>query len=266
MPFFVSPDGVRLRYEIEGSGPLLVLHLGAGCDSDLWRAAGYVERLSKSNSCVLFDHRGHGKSDHPTSVEANHLDRYAEDVAALVGHLGHASASFFGWSNGFQVGLRAADMHPGAFDSLILFGGIPPFRTPEELARVTPERVAALREKGWWLLLDDMVAAEMSPVPRWFLDRVVATDIEPYIAWTEARPAWRWSPWEAFPRVKAPTLLLAGELEDPDDLLGDAARLMPNATRVRVPDREHINAFLYSEFVVPRVAAFLNSRNPQPAG
>ena len=266
MPFFVSPDAVRLHYEIEGSGPILVMHVGAGCSADVWREAGYVAPLSQSFQCVLFDHRGHGASDHPSSVEANHLDRYAEDVTALVGHLSHAGASFFGWSNGFQVGLRAADMHPGIFDSLILFGGIPPFRTPQELAAMTPERAAALREKGWSLLLDDMVAAEKSPVPRWFLDRVVATDIEPYIAWTEARPDWGWSHWEAFPRVKAPTLLLAGELEDPDDLLGDAARLMPKATRVHVPDREHINAFLYSEFVVPRVVEFLNSRTPQPAG
>ncbi len=266
MPYFVSTDGTRLHYELEGSGPLLVLHIGAGCDADLWRAAGYVEPLAKKYQCVLFDHRGHGRSDHPTSVEANHLDRYAQDVAALAEHLGHPRVAYFGWSNGFQVGLKAADQHPGMFDSLVLFGGIPPFRTREQLAAVTPARVAALREKGWWLLLDDMVAAEKSPVPQWFLDRVLATDIEPYIAWSGARPDWGWSHWDAFSRVNAPTLLLAGELEDPDDLLGEAARLMPDAARVRIPDREHINAFLYSEFVVPRVMEFLKSKTVQATG
>ena len=125
MPFFVSPDGVRLHYEIEGSGPVLVMHVGAGCRADVWREAGHVAPLSQSFQCVLFDHRGHGASDHPSSVEANHVDRYEEDLTALVGHLGHSGAAFFGWSNGFQVGLRAADMHPSVFDSLILFGGIP---------------------------------------------------------------------------------------------------------------------------------------------
>jgi hypothetical protein len=35
---------------------------------------------------------------------------------------------------------------------------------------------------------------------------------------------------------------------------------MPAATRVRVPEREHINAFLYSEFVVPLVMDFLATR------
>jgi pimeloyl-ACP methyl ester carboxylesterase len=266
VPFFVSTDGTRLHYELEGSGPLLLLHLGAGCDADVWRAAGYVEPLANRYQCVLFDHRGHGRSDHPTGVEANHLDRYAQDVAALVEHLGHPRASYFGWSNGFQVGLKAADQHPRMFDSLVLFGGIPPFRTREEIAAITPQRVAALRERGWWLVLDDMVAAEKTPVPQWFLDQVLATDIEPYIAWSQARPDWGWSPWDAFPRVKARTLLLAGELEDPDDLLGEAARLMPDAARIRIPDREHINAFLYSEFVVPRVVDFLSRRTVQATG
>ena len=266
MPFFVAPDGVRLHYDVEGSGPLLVLHVGAGCDADVWRAAGYVEPLAMSYACVLFDHRGHGQSDHPTSVEANHLDRYADDVVALVDQLGGSRVSFFGWSNGFQIGLRAADRRPDLFDSLILFGGIPPPRTPEQLAAMTPERVVALRAKGWRMLLDDMESAEKLPVPAWFIDRVLATDIEPYVAWTEARPDWRWSHWDAFPRVKTPALLLAGELEDPDDLLGEAARLMPNATRVRIPGREHINAFLYSEFVVPRVLNFLATTAPQATG
>ena len=266
MAFFTSPDGVRLHYEIEGSGPPLIFHLGAGCDADIWRAAGYVEPLSKSYSCVLFDHRGHGQSDHPTSVEANHIDRYADDLAALISHLGRPSASYFGWSNAVQVGLKAAEQHPDMFDALILSGAIPPRRTREEVAAAIPGRVARLREQGWWEVIGDMIPAEKFAVPKWFIDRVLATDIEPFIGWSMARPDWNWSPWDAMPRIVAPALLLAGELEDPDDLLAEAARLMPHATRIRVPEREHINAFLYTEFVVPRVVEFLSARTPQATG
>jgi len=186
---------------------------------------------------VLFDHRGHGRSDHPTSVEANHIDRYADDVAALVQHLGCTSVSYFGWSNGIQVGLRTWDRHPGVFDSLILFGAIPPPRSAEAIAAGIPTRVAALREKGWWEVIGDMIPAEKLPVPQWFIDRVLATDIEPFIAWSEARGGWNWSPWDTMPQVKAPALLLAGELEDPEDLVAHAAALMPSATRIRIPDR-----------------------------
>lgn len=251
-----------MHYELQGSGPPLLLHLGAGGDSELWRAAGYVEPLSRTYTCILFDHRGHGRSDHPVTVEANHIDRYVDDVVALLDHLGHSSVSFFGWSSAVSIGLKAAQMHPRRFESLVLFGGIARRATPEQIAEGTRQRLALMREKGWWFLLDDMVAAEKLPVPQWFLDRVAATDVGPWIASTEARPTWRWSPWNAMPEVKATTLLLAGELEDPEDVLAEVAAAMPRAKRIRVPDREHINAFLYSEFVVPRVLEFLGRAVP----
>jgi pimeloyl-ACP methyl ester carboxylesterase len=261
VPFFTSADGVKLHYEIEGAGPALLLHIGAGGDAELWRAAGYIEPLAKTYRCILFDHRGHGKSDHPASAEANHIDRYAGDVAALISHLGNPSVSFFGWSNAVPIGLKVAGQHPEIFDSLILFGPISPRATNEEVAARMQGAIAALREKGWWALLDGMVANEKFPVPRWFLDRVVATDIEPYIAWAEARPNWNWSPWDALPTIKAPALIIAGELEDPNDVMGEVASLMPSATRVRIPDREHINAFLDTVFVVPLVMDFLAARH-----
>ena len=89
------------------------------------------------------------------------------------------------------------------------------------------------------------------------IDRILATDIEPLIGWSEARPAWNWSPWEALPGIEVPTLMIVGELEDPDDLMGKAASLMPAATRLRIPGKEHINAFLASDVVLPSVRDFL---------
>lgn len=102
-----------------------------------------------------------------------------------------------------------------------------------------------------------MISAENRPVPRWMIDRILATDIEPYIGWAEGRLAWNWDPWDALAGIEVPTLMIVGELEDPDDLMGKAASLMPDATRMRIPDREHINAFLASELVVPTVTEFL---------
>jgi pimeloyl-ACP methyl ester carboxylesterase len=259
MGWLVGADGVRLHYEVEGSGPPLLLHLGAGASADLWRAAGYVEPLSRAYSCILFDHRGHGESDHPVSVEANHINRYADDVIALVKHLGEPNLAFFGWSNGVAIGLRAASQEPDLFNALVLFGPLARRATPEQLAESTKRRLVSMREKGWRFLLDSMVAEEKFPVPQWFLDRVLATDLGPWFAYTEARPLWNWSPWDALPRLNAPTLIMAGELEDPEDVMGEAAELVPGAVRIRIPEREHINAFLYSEFVVPRVIDFLAS-------
>jgi pimeloyl-ACP methyl ester carboxylesterase len=254
---YTSPDGVRLHYEIEGDGPALILHLGAGCDADLWRAAGYAGPLAQDFRCVLYDHRGHGASDRPGDAAANHLDRYVDDLAGLADHLGLWGVSYFGWSNAVAVGLRAAEQHPGMFGALVLFGPIAPPAPPEQLAAAVATRVTELRARGWWVLLDGMIAAEKQPVPQWMIDRILATDIEPYIGWTQARPWWDWNPWDALPHIDVPTLMIVGELEDPDDLMGEAAALMPAATRIRIPGREHINAFLASDLVLPQVREFL---------
>lgn len=249
-----------MHYEVEGAGPPLVFHLGVGCDATLWQEAGYVEPLSRANTCILFDHRGHGPSDHPVTAEAHRIDRYAGDVVALVDHLGYRSVSFFGWSNAVSVGIRVAQSHPGLFDRMVLFGAVARRAGAEQIALATAARVEAIRKRGWRSILDDMEAAEKFPVPRWFIKRVEATDVAPWLAFTEARPSWNWSIWDAAPVVETPALLIAGELEDPDDVVGELAAQMPHATRVRVPDREHINAFLDSEYVMPLVIDFLAAR------
>jgi pimeloyl-ACP methyl ester carboxylesterase len=186
-------------------------------------------------------------------------------VIALIDHLGLESVSYFGWSTGVLVGLRAAEQHSGVFGSLILFGPLAPPATVEQLAERARQRTAALRERGWWLLLDGMLPAEKLPVPQWMIDRILATDIEPFIGWSQARPTWNWSPWDALPHINISTLMLVGELEDPEDSMGRAASVMPCATRVLIAEREHINAFLASELVVPIVTEFLNAQGGNAA-
>lgn len=204
MPFFTAPDGFRLHYEVEGSGPPLVLHLGAGADATLWRDAGYLKPLSERFECILFDHRGHGASDHPAGTAENHVDRYAADVVALSQHLRHPKVAFFGWSNAISVGLRAAHLQPDLFNALVLFGGMGRRVPHEQLVVSTAERLKGMHDQGWWYILDDMVAAEQYPVPRWFLNRVAATDTGPWFAYTEARPDWNWSPLGCAARHRVP--------------------------------------------------------------
>ncbi len=58
-------------------------------------------------------------------------------------------------------------------------------------------------------------------------------------------------------RIQAPTLILTGELEDPDDTMAEAAVAMKDARRVRIPGKGHINGFLDSAFVLPHALEFL---------
>jgi pimeloyl-ACP methyl ester carboxylesterase len=256
MTFVTAPDGIRLSYEIDGDGPPLVLHLGAGCDSELWRAAGYLEPLAKKYRCILFDHRGHGRSDRPRGAQANHIDRYVADVVALLDHLGLDSAAFWGYSAGLSVGLKVAEEHPNRIRALVGSGGIGR-ATPEQIADIVARRVPEHREHGWEKLIARFDQQEPQPVPEWMKQRIRATDVQHFIDWFLALSDWNWNEWEALPLISAPTLFLTGELEDPDDETGKAASLMPKATRFRVPGQGHINAFLDSQVVLPQVTAFL---------
>jgi len=256
MTFFTAPDGIRLHYTIEGEGQPLVLHLGAGCDSELWRAAGYLETLTKTHRCVLFDHRGHGHSDRPRGPEANHINRYVADVRALLDHLGLARSAFWGYSSGVAVGLKVAQQHPTRIAALIGSGGVSN-TTPAQIAEYVASRVPELREYGWEKLIGRFTEQEPAGVPDWMQERIRATDIQQFIDWVLGMPEWNWSGWESLPHVAAPTLLVVGDLEDPEDESGNGAALMPQGTRLRVTGHGHINAFIKSFLVLPAVTAFL---------
>jgi pimeloyl-ACP methyl ester carboxylesterase len=256
MPFVTAPDGVRLHFELEGTGPPLLLHLGAGCDSDLWRAAGYVEPLAKKYQCILFDHRGHGKSDRPLEVAANHVDRYVDDVIAVLDHLDIGSTHFWGWSNGMLVACAVAERHGPRIRSLILGGAVGRPLDAAALQVAAEGRIGHLREGGWdWLIAG--FEEEEGECPEWMKDRIRATDLEQLILWQRARLDWPQTPWDMVAGTQAPSLILVGDLEDPDHLMTEVAALMKDATEIRIEGLGHIKAFLASDRALPHVEAFL---------
>ena len=56
-------SGVKLYYEVHGSGPTLLMSHGFSATSGMW--AGQIETLSATHRLVLWDMRGHGRSDYP---------------------------------------------------------------------------------------------------------------------------------------------------------------------------------------------------------
>ena len=57
----VRAEGVELYYEVHGEGPPLVLVMGIGYDSSLWKLA-QVPALSQRFQVVIFDNRDAGRS------------------------------------------------------------------------------------------------------------------------------------------------------------------------------------------------------------
>jgi pimeloyl-ACP methyl ester carboxylesterase len=69
----------------------------------MWRDGGYVQGLAGFQR-ILFDHRGHGRSDTPETLEDYRMERYVGDVVALLDALDISQAAFWGYSDGAQVG------------------------------------------------------------------------------------------------------------------------------------------------------------------
>jgi hypothetical protein len=65
----VMNSGVRVHYEIEGSGPPLILQHGWTGSLDYWRDFGYCQPLRNTHQLILIDARGHGQSSIPQRDE-----------------------------------------------------------------------------------------------------------------------------------------------------------------------------------------------------
>jgi len=263
MEFLETSDGVRLAYELEGSAPPLLLHLGAGCDSGLWRAAGYVGPLSQSYTCILFDHRGHGASDKPRSAAAYHLERLTDDLAELLDLLGFESVAFWAYSAGMSAGIRLAERDPARVWALVFSGAVGPPGPPEEAYSWVEQAAADYREHKWEKLIARFEEQEPDPIPEWMKERIRATDVEQFVNLIESFPTWHWEEWDALSGLDTPTLFLTGELEDPNDHVGQLVARMPLGERLRLPGLGHINAYLATVAVLPRVEAFLAQHTPQ---
>jgi pimeloyl-ACP methyl ester carboxylesterase len=124
MPFATNA-GIRIHYEVEGSGQPLVLHHGSFASGAHWRDLGYVDALKHDNLLILLDARGHGASDKPHDPAAYDLALRASDVISVLDDLKIERANFFGYSTGGWIGFGLARYAPSRFRSLILGGAHP---------------------------------------------------------------------------------------------------------------------------------------------
>jgi pimeloyl-ACP methyl ester carboxylesterase len=102
-------NGIRLRYEVVGSGPPLVLVHGSWGDHHNWDALAPL--LADEFQVVAFDRRGHSDTESPAGQGSVHDD--VADLAALIERLGNGPAHVVGNSFGGSIVLRLAVRDPG---------------------------------------------------------------------------------------------------------------------------------------------------------
>jgi len=113
---YADVNGINLYYETHGSGrPLVLLHGGLGSGEMF---GPILPRLAESHQVIAVDLQGHGRTadvDRPITLEA-----MADDIGALIGHLGVGRPDVMGYSLGGGVAFHVALRHPGLVRKLVL--------------------------------------------------------------------------------------------------------------------------------------------------
>jgi pimeloyl-ACP methyl ester carboxylesterase len=106
---YAPVNGLKIYYEVHGSGePVVLLHGAFMTITNNWRE--WIEELAKTRKVIAIEMQGHGR----TADIARDMtsENFADDVAALLGHLKIPRADLIGYSMGGTVAMQCAIRHP----------------------------------------------------------------------------------------------------------------------------------------------------------
>jgi pimeloyl-ACP methyl ester carboxylesterase len=113
---YADVNGINLYYETHGTGrPLILLHGGLGSGEMF---GPLLPALAAGHQVIAVDLQGHGRTadiDRPISIPL-----MADDIAALIAHLGLERPDVMGYSLGGGVALLTAIGHPEVVGRLVV--------------------------------------------------------------------------------------------------------------------------------------------------
>jgi pimeloyl-ACP methyl ester carboxylesterase len=228
----INRDGVDIYYEIHGSGPPLLLTHGYSSTSEMWH--GQIEALSKHHKLVLWDMRGHGRSDYPDDLFAYSEALTVADMAALLDQVGAKNAIVGGLSLGGYMSLAFYRAHPDRVCALLIIDTGPGFKKDDareawnKRAHETGDRFereglgalkSASRERSG---ISHRDASGLARAARGMLTQRDARVIE------------------SLPDIKVPSLVVVGADDTPFLAASDyMAAKIPGAAKVVIPGGGH---------------------------
>src|SRR5260221_42816 len=260
---YATVNGLTMYYELHGTGQPVVLLPGCFATTDL-SFRQLLPTLSQTRQAIAVELQGHGHtadSDRPL-----HYELMADDIAALLTHLGLTHADLFGFSLGGGVALQAAIRHPEVVRKLVVASA------PGKSAGWSPEAragMALINAEAMSGSLFHEAYLRSAPQPdQW--PQVVAK-MQHLLSGQD----YDWS--QAIAEIQAPTLIVVG---DADSVRGDHAvellRLLgggkeegerggvPRAQLAVLPGTTHPLVMDRVDWLFSMLTAFLDAPMPMP--
>ena len=261
---YASVNGLNLYYEIHGQGqPLILLHGGLGTIAMFKQI---LPRLIETRQVIGVELQAHGHTadiERPMSFEA-----MADDIAALITHLGLAQADLLGYSLGGGVALQTIIRHPKLVRNAVIVSA--PYKRegwyPEVLAGMTS--ITAELAKTWVGSPMHQAYASVAPNPEdWPMLAAKTSDL--------LKQDYDWS--VGLSAVGAPIMIVVGDADavrpahavEFFELLGGGKRdagwdgsRMPNSRLAILPGATHYDV-ISSPMLIPIVTSFLDAPGPE---
>lgn len=239
MSYFEN-DGCQLHYEDYGRGmPVLLVH-GLGSSTRDWEYQ--IPALAARYRVIAIDVRGHGRSDKPR--ERYSIAAFADDVAALIEHLGLIDVHLVGISMGGMIGFQLGVDNPELLRSLTIVNSGPEVRphSPKDYLdiakRWTVSRLFSLEKIAAALGGLLFPLPEQADLRRKIQERWPQNDKRAYLSALDAIIGWGVR--DRLQRIHCPTLVVTADRDyTPVSLKETYVKEMPNARLVVIENSRH---------------------------
>ncbi|MEM8796170.1 MAG: alpha/beta hydrolase [Pseudomonadota bacterium] len=228
-----NSDGISIAYRDEGAGePVFLVHGFASNSFINWVYTGWFETLIAAGYRVIaIDNRGHGESEKLYDQGLYESPMMAEDVRRLMDHCSVERAHVMGYSMGARITAFLALNHPNRLKTAVFAGlgmgmidGVPGSAAiaegllAEDPSKLTDPQAIAFRQFADQTKSDRQALAACIRESR---AKISAEDVA---------------------KISLPVLVAIGTK---DDVAGDLDRfvdILPNATGLPIPNRNHMVA------------------------
>jgi 3-oxoadipate enol-lactonase len=258
---FIELDGVALRYELSGKGDrtlVLVHEMGGSLES--WDDV--ASQFPESRRVLRYDTRGAGMSQ---KVRGElHIDTMADDVAALLDHVGIAGkVALAGIAVGGAIALHFAARYPERTSGVVV--GSPATGIEPDRRAAVLERVAKIEAVGMAFAVEDSMKngypTELrEDIKRFERYRARWLGNDPSSYATIYRMLAATDMQDELTKLRCPVLLLGGSFDRtrPPELAQALAKTMPNAGYAKIPTG-HYMAVQTPDLIFDHIASFLDA-------